>query len=357
MSGIIWRVAGFILRRSCSVVERITWLDFAKGVAIILVVLGHAIRNGTDLYKLIFVFHMPFFFVTAGFLLNLDKWSGDKNFRPFAAKIFKRLLVPYYVAELLWYPIWFVVCREGGHLGYLWHWCEIEPLKALSAIFIGNGNDIGLILGQLWFLPALFCAEIIFITLYNRLNKIGAEIFALTVATASCLGFSLIPLPLGVDIALVAQIFLLAGVLIRRYNVVERLSPKICGVLTLIVIVAFEFNAIIDMNFRDYGNALLFYAGGLSGTLLLMKISALMTCGKIFSLISSCGRQSMMILVLHPIFANTLYEIIKTCTKFPPEKFLTEPTIIFAVTAAGVLIPLKIAERFGKLPVLKYFCA
>ena len=206
--------------------ERITWLDFAKGVAIILVVLGHVIKHGTDLYKIIFVFHMPFFFVTAGFLLNLDKWSGDKNFRPFAAKIFKRLLVPYYVAELLWYPIWLVVCREGGHLDHLWDWCEIEPLKALSAIFIGNGNDIGLILGQLWFLPALFCTEIIFITLYNRLNNIGAEIFTLTVATASSLGFSLIPLPLGVDIALAAQIFLLAGVLIRRYNVVETLEPE-----------------------------------------------------------------------------------------------------------------------------------
>lgn len=338
-------------------VERITWLDFAKGVAIILVVLGHVLKSDSDLYKLIFVFHMPFFFVTAGFLLNLDKWGGDKNFRPFAAKLFKRLLVPYYVAEILWYPIWFVVCREGGYLNYLQGWAYIKPFYALTAIFIGNGNDIGLVLGALWFLPALFCAEIIFITLYNRLNKIGAEIFVFAVATAASLGFSLIPLPFGFDIALAAQIFLLAGVLIRRYNVVDRLSPKICGVLTLIVIVAFELNERVSMNSRVYGNALLFYAGGLSGTLLLMKISALMTGGKIFSLISSCGRQSMMILVLHLIVANTLYEIIDTCTEIPPEKFFTDPIIIFAVTAVSVLIPLKIAERFGKLPVLKYFCA
>ena len=340
-------------------VERIKWLDFAKGVAIILVVLGHVLKSDSDLYKLIFVFHMPFFFVTAGFLLNLDKWGGDKNFRPFAAKLFKRLIVPYYVAELLWYPIWLVVCREGGHLGHLWHWCEIEPLNALSAIFIGNGNNTGLILEQLWFLPALLCAEIIFIKLYNRLNKIGVEIFVFAVVTATSLGFNLKPLslPLGLDIALAAQIFLLAGVLIRRYNVVERLSPKNCGVLTLIVIVAFEFNERVDMNFRVYGNALLFYAGGLSGTLLLMKISALMTCGRIFSLISSCGRQSMMILVLHLVVANTLFEIIDTCTEIATEEFFTEPTIIFAVTATSVLIPLKIAERLGKLPVLKYFCA
>ena len=43
----------------------------------------------------------------------------------------------------------------------------------------------------------------------------------------------------------------------------------------------------VDMNFRRYGNALMFYAGGLSGTLLVMKLSMLTTGGKIFSLISS----------------------------------------------------------------------
>ena len=54
--------------------ERIAWVDFAKGVAIILMVLGHAVYN--DLQKFIFVFHMPFFFVIAGFLLNFEKWGG-----------------------------------------------------------------------------------------------------------------------------------------------------------------------------------------------------------------------------------------------------------------------------------------
>jgi len=80
--------------------ERIGWIDFAKGVAIILMVLGHAVVT-SPLKKFIFVFHMPFFFVMAGFLLNLNKWGGAENFNAFAAKLFKRLLVPYYLAELL----------------------------------------------------------------------------------------------------------------------------------------------------------------------------------------------------------------------------------------------------------------
>ncbi|MBR2733050.1 MAG: acyltransferase family protein [Selenomonadaceae bacterium] len=339
--------------------KRINWIDFAKGGAIILVVLGH-VNTPSRLQDFIYVFHMPFFFVTAGFLLNFDKWGGAENFRPFAAKLFKRLLVPYYVAEILWYPIWYVVCHEmqyPGYLGSLCGWNLFEPLDALCGIFVGI-TDL-LPLEPLWFLPCLLLTEIIFVALYNRLNKFGAEIFVAAIVIAAYIGFVLSRfgyLPWGFNVALVSQIFLLAGILIRRYNVIERLSPKLCGVLTLILIVAFEFNDRVEMSAAFYGDSLLFCAGGVTGTLLIMKISALMTGGKIFSTISLCGRQSMMILVLHPIVANVFYEIIARATNFPPEIFFTEPTIIFGATVTGVLIPLTIAERFGKLPVLKYFC-
>lgn len=336
--------------------ERIAWLDFAKGIAIIVVVWGHAVVDEIDANKFFAVFRMPFFFVTAGFLLNLDKWSGAENYKKFSAKLVKRLLVPYYLAELLWYPIWLVVCHKAGFLSHLWDWESLKPLESFLAIFFGNGNDKGLILGQLWFLPALFFTEIIFIKLYNRLNRIGAEVFVAAIFLAGGVGLNSIILPMGIDVALAAQIFIFAGVLIRRYNFVDKLTPINCAVLTLILIASFYSNELVNMNFRVYGNGLLFYSGGLAGTFLVMKISALMTDGKIFSLISDCGRQSMMILVLHPIIANVLFEVLAQTTTLPHERFLTEPTIIFAVTAAGVLIPLFVAKKFGKLPVMKYFC-
>lgn len=337
---------------------RIDWVDFAKGVSIIFVVLGHAISSKLDLYKLIYVFHMPFFFIMAGYLLNLDKWSGVNNYKKFEAKLYYRLLRPYFLAEFLWYPIWFVVCHKAGHLSYQGHWTEITPLDAFTAIFIGNGNAIGLILGVLWFLPALLFAEIIFVKLFNRLNKICAEVFVFSIAMCSLAGIcisKILTLPMGIDIALAAQIFILAGVLIRKHNIIERIDLKVCAVLTLILIFAF-LNVSVDMNFRRYGEPFLFYAGGITGTLIVMKLSVLMTREKIFSLISACGRQSMMILVMHLIFANVFYEIIAATTNFPPKAFFYEPVIIFGATLVGVLIPLFIVERFGKLPVLKYFC-
>ena len=351
-----------ILTPKVSPATRIDWADFAKGVAIILVVWGHSVISEIDANKFFAAFRMPFFFVMAGFFLNLNKWGGAENFRPFVTKLFRRLLVPYFIAEILWYLIWFVVCREAGYLNFLGSWAEIEPFIALRAIFIGNGNGIGLILGQLWFLPALFFAEIIFVVLWNRLNKFGAEIFVLAVIICSCFDFNIKPsadILFGIDIALVAQIFLLAGVLIRKYNFVDRINFKMLVGLSAIFFCAFLFNELVNMNFREYGNALLFYAGGISGTLLVMKFSVLAAKvrGKFFALIEDCGRQTMLILVMHPIIANTFYEIIVRAADIPPEKILTEPTIIFFATLFGTLIPLWIAKRFGKLPVVKNFCA
>ena len=94
-------------------------------------------------------------------------------------------------------------------------------------------------LGPLWFLPCLLIAEIIFVKLYNRFAKISVKKFVAAIIASACAGFILSRfgyLPLGLNVALVAQIFLLAGVLIRKYNFVERIDLKIYGLLVLFIL-------------------------------------------------------------------------------------------------------------------------
>ena len=79
--------------------------------------------------------------------------------------------------------------------------------------------------------------------------------------------------------------------------------------------------------------------------------------GKFFTLIEDCGKETMMISVLHPIIANIFYEILARSTDISPDNFLLNPAISFTATVLGVLIPLFIAKKFGNLPVLKYFCS
>lgn len=43
--------------------KRIAWIDIAKGIAILLMIIGHELPSNCHLYGLIFSFHMPLFFI------------------------------------------------------------------------------------------------------------------------------------------------------------------------------------------------------------------------------------------------------------------------------------------------------
>lgn len=43
--------------------ERIEWVDIAKGIGIICVVMGHIFQSQMLAHKIIYLFHMPLFFI------------------------------------------------------------------------------------------------------------------------------------------------------------------------------------------------------------------------------------------------------------------------------------------------------
>lgn len=67
---------------------RIEWLDSARGIAIILVVLGHCIGYIDDpLNKVILSFHMPAFFFLSGICMK-----REESWKVFAKKRFQRMV-------------------------------------------------------------------------------------------------------------------------------------------------------------------------------------------------------------------------------------------------------------------------
>ena len=343
--------------------ERIDWVDFAKGFVMVTVIFGHAaVYNHERFFDVslmaMYEFHMPFFFIMAGYLLNFEKWGGVENYKAFALKLFKRLLVPYYLAEILWYPIWFLAGHIMGHEAYIRNE-SLTPLNALLGIFIGNGNLLALV--PLWFLPALFFSELIFLKVHNRFGKAAPEIFLLIIFGLIHLGYligKIFFLPLGLDVALTVQGLLLAGVLIRKYNVLERLTRRHCLILLNVFALVLLFNGKISMNARNYGELFLFYLGGISGTLLVMKFSIWISNvdGKFCALMKYCGRQSLFVMTAHLIIVFVAYDLIANFTGLPFKIIRPLPEVIFSITLLGLLIPLLIAKKFGRLPVLKYFC-
>lgn len=55
--------------------ERVLWLDYAKGLLIILVVLGHVMPENALMHSWIYSWHMPAFFVLNGILLSYTQYA------------------------------------------------------------------------------------------------------------------------------------------------------------------------------------------------------------------------------------------------------------------------------------------
>ena len=101
--------------------QRLDYLDYAKGILIILVVMGHCISYGCGtlydsnemqysnfLYKLIFSFHMPAFSLISGyFMWGSTKKSLDNGHSVFKFVLMKtcRLIVPVAVWKILFYLV------------------------------------------------------------------------------------------------------------------------------------------------------------------------------------------------------------------------------------------------------------
>ena len=69
--------------------QKINWIDNLKAIGILAVILGHITSPfGT----FIFSWHMPLFFILAGFFIKYEM-----SIKEFIIKEFKRLMMPYFV--------------------------------------------------------------------------------------------------------------------------------------------------------------------------------------------------------------------------------------------------------------------
>lgn len=72
--------------------KRIEYIDIAKGIAIIMVLLGHIDLCPIGLKSSIYSFHMPLFFILSGYFMK-----EGIEIRLLIKKLFKSLMVPYLI--------------------------------------------------------------------------------------------------------------------------------------------------------------------------------------------------------------------------------------------------------------------
>ena len=149
--------------------QRIKWIDIAKGIGIILVVLGHSPRDEMRvsflsieyMYQIIYTFHMGLFFFISGYIYYNNKNKKNNEL----IKAIKTLLVPWIAYTLIIYLLFYSASLIPYFKNVLGNQ-RVPFYYYLFQSFSGN-NPYSF---HLWFIYVLFFINVI-IYFYNRIIK------------------------------------------------------------------------------------------------------------------------------------------------------------------------------------------
>lgn len=288
--------------------NRMTYLDMAKGIGILLMIVGHTISLGWQ-KDLIYSFHMPLFFVCSGMTMTLStNWLA---WREAVKKSAKRLLLPALVLFLVM-TLWTYLVEGQFDAAYT----KDFVLDRLASLLMASGSDVMVFgkevaaIGLLWFLPALFYARLLLDALHLLMPEKWESLVILAWALVLTLRLSL---PLALDLGLAGMGFVDIGIWLREKlpQWEQEGKQKIrtgdkaligAGIFWFLAFLLQEKSAVpvFDMTKRDYGITFLGLAMAACGSL-----SLILLCRKLEKYVRAdgflvtCGRYSMLLLSIH----------------------------------------------------------
>ncbi len=300
--------------------QRIPTIDVAKGVGILLVVLGHNAvfrEHMHSAYEAIYLFHMPLFFFLSGVTFRVAEPATA--FR----KRFRSLLVPYFAMALL--AVAFDALTGD----------PAAALDEIGGVLYGTGSTLRFT--PLWFLPCLFIVSMSATLLLRGRSQVRAAVAiailggVIGVWTLTSSRFGLPPFqdatgrPLGLPWSLdllpfVLSLFVL-GVLFARARFVRDCPAAwlvVSGGIGMLVLLA-SHGASLDLNYRRMTNPLaviLAMAAGVAAVLALSaRIARYAPAARLFSYL---GSASLVLLMLHsPVQRRVLERLAPWVTNGP----------------------------------------
>ena len=334
--------------------NRIGYIDIAKGLGILVIVLAHNDLAGyhPTLHKFIYAFHIPLFFFLSGMFFRPGRSFGDTLKRRF-----NTLMKPYFFA------LFIIYLGEAAFDNMSFQNIAGRVAKSLYA----TGHYIDWV--QLWFIPHLFAASLFawvaWRALFGRIKMDWlrwALMFAMLSAgvltmpyfwpfTAPIIGKEFFGLPFSLDLVFASGFFFLIG-----YEVNQRplekffASPFVLlltfgGLLTLVLFLQPE----LDFNTRKYPSLWINTLEALLGIAMILSLARNLEkwSERAANIFRYFGRISLVILIFHVPIQETLFG------KYQRLGIPNDPSIALAFLS-GVLIPALIYElAIRRNPVLR----
>ena len=284
---------------------RLVYIDIAKGIGILLVLLGHLLNNGHWLKSVIYTFHMPLFFIVSGMVLRPQ---------PVIKKIRNRItdvLVPYFIWALIF-----------------------SGFSFKKLMYIGYGTIAGLLKagssGVLWFLVCMFFASIFsqIIVTYTEKKKhrsfVLAAFMVITLVISMAMSFfhykimihgATLGYPWSMDIVFLAMSFMIFG---RLAVDMKQMIPEELKWYHLLIFVALAAISLVGIMHKAepgypqmatgrVGNYIVFFVVACAVVTGVIGISRFLEkTGPLSALLVWLGQNSMGIFLIHRTLRSTL---------------------------------------------------
>lgn len=290
--------------------QRIIWIDYAKAVAIFLVVLGHSFKplGGPDLEakNFIYSFHMPVFFFLSGFLYK----KSNVVLGEYLKRNVKSLLFPYFLLNLLAAIIMLPVLLLTKNY-------DIIIDKTIDML-IGAGHGFA---GPAWFLISLFWIKIL---AYPAFSAKYPSIFAiLSMIMAYVIGHFVW---FDIASAFAAFPFFYAGFIMKNKNWLDSISKRNWAVILSLslplLLLLNHINGSVAIYSLTFGNIPWLYyieaSIGITFFVSLMKIVAVRENG----VLNTLSRESILLMALHGAVSLYVSIVLSRVLPFPDSTFL-----------------------------------
>jgi fucose 4-O-acetylase-like acetyltransferase len=333
--------------------KRIAYLDNAKYVAIVLMILGHCYWKFHVPYlnDAIYSFHMPLFFIVSGFFIK------PLSFKDAVSKYFKAYLIPYFVTGMV--TLLLLLCVDSFLENRIvsWHISDwFIRWTFASGSFEGKELFASTpIVGPVWFLFALFWSCLIYSILKSKYDGFNLMVYVIMSFLMSLISIHYVRFPFSIQAGMSAVLFLWLGDVTRKYSITEKLGENSLTLICMIIIwgICILRGNVVVSN-CVYGLGLISIFGAYAGSLIFLIFVLLLSNHAILSW-GNFGTKTLYVLCIHEVFqySHFIYGNPFALLQFHPIlnlaiEFVVELTVALVLTA--VLCNLKqvlIKQRYG----------
>jgi len=336
-------------------------VSMTKGIGIILMVVGHS-GCPVFLHDFIYMFHMPLFFIMAGWCF---KETYLKSISKYVFKKLKGLYVPYVVISLLFLLLHNIFVRLHLEAGTIY---DFKDIVGISKSIIVSLHKHEQLLGAMWFVPQLLYSSIIAVLSLKFVKNRIVVLLSLLTMTILSQKFSLgIPYTgVGYVTFFAAAFYVMGSRLAKEANVCSINTCVICA-MGIVVYVASVINP-SSIFVKSPLWVLPYFCVAVIGTIVVINISNIVEKSQKKILLQLkgglcyLGDNSIYILVLHFLAFKTLTFVyiklfglsIERLTDFPVLEGLEIPGSWILYSIVGVGLPTLMCWLYHRIKKYAY---